>query len=101
MSDRLPGGRTRLRRARRPRCLNTFGGSQRAVNMTTSAASKPRNYFATTHWTVVLDASRNETTRGHNALATLCETYWYPLYAYVRRQGHSPADAEDLTQGFF
>jgi len=69
--------------------------------MTTSAASKPRNYFATTHWSVVLDAGRNETTRGHNALATLCETYWYPLYAYVRRQGYSPADAEDLTQGFF
>jgi RNA polymerase sigma-70 factor (ECF subfamily) len=34
-------------------------------------------------------------------LAALCETYWYPLYAYVRRQGHSPHDAEDLTQGFF
>jgi RNA polymerase sigma-70 factor (ECF subfamily) len=36
-----------------------------------------------------------------NALAALCETYWYPLYAFVRRQGHAPADAEDLTQGFF
>ena len=36
-----------------------------------------------------------------DALATLCETYWYPLYAYVRRQGHTPADAQDLTQGFF
>jgi RNA polymerase sigma-70 factor (ECF subfamily) len=68
--------------------------------MTTTEA-KPRNYFATTHWSVVLSAGRSETTRGRNALAALCETYWYPLYAYVRRQGHSPHDAEDLTQGFF
>ena len=35
------------------------------------------------------------------ALATLCESYWYPLYAYVRRSGHSPHDAQDLTQAFF
>jgi RNA polymerase sigma factor (sigma-70 family) len=69
--------------------------------MATSLASKPRNYFATTHWSVVLNAGKSETTRGRDALAALCETYWYPLYAYVRRQGHSPHDAEDLTQGFF
>ena len=69
--------------------------------MATSVASKPRNYFATTHWTVVLSAGHSETTRGRDALAALCETYWYPLYAYVRRQGHSSHDAEDLTQGFF
>src|SRR5882672_10405333 len=68
--------------------------------MSTTEA-KPRNYFATTHWSVVLSAGHSETTRGRNALAALCETYWYPLYAYVRRQGHSPHDAEDLTQGFF
>jgi RNA polymerase sigma-70 factor (ECF subfamily) len=69
--------------------------------MATSAAAKPRNYFATTHWSVVLSAGRSETTRGKDALAALCEGYWYPLYAYIRRQGHSPQDAEDLTQGFF
>jgi RNA polymerase sigma-70 factor (ECF subfamily) len=69
--------------------------------MATSEAARPRNYFATTHWSVVLNAGRSETTRGRDALAALCETYWYPLYAYVRRQGHSPHDAEDLTQGFF
>jgi len=69
--------------------------------MATRVASKPRNYFATTHWTVVLSAGHSETTRGRDALAALCETYWYPLYAFVRRQGHSPHDAEDLTQGFF
>jgi RNA polymerase sigma factor (sigma-70 family) len=67
----------------------------------TTAEAKPRNYFATTQWSVVLSAGRSETTRGRNALAALCETYWYPLYAYVRRQGHSPHDSEDLTQGFF
>jgi len=69
--------------------------------MTASEPAKPRNVFATTHWTAILSAGRSETTRGRDALANLCETYWYPLYAYVRRQGHTPHDAEDLTQGFF
>jgi RNA polymerase sigma-70 factor (ECF subfamily) len=69
--------------------------------MATSLVPSPRNYFATTHWSVVLSAGHSETTRGRDALAALCKTYWYPLYAYVRRRGHSPHDAEDLTQGFF
>lgn len=69
--------------------------------MTTTALSKPRHYFATTHWTVVLNAAHSDTRRGRDALSALCEVYWYPLYAYVRRQGHSPHDAEDLTQEFF
>ena len=55
----------------------------------------------TTHWSVVLTAARHDTTRAHDALAQLCQTYWHPLYAYVRRRGYSPEDAEDLTQGFF
>jgi RNA polymerase sigma factor (sigma-70 family) len=50
---------------------------------------------------MVLTAGRSDTTRAHDALARLCQTYWYPLYAYVRRRGFSPHDAEDLTQGFF
>jgi RNA polymerase sigma factor (sigma-70 family) len=58
--------------------------------------------FATTHWTVVLTAgSRRSAPEADRALEELCRTYWYPLYAYVRRQGHSKEDAEDLTQGFF
>lgn len=57
--------------------------------------------FVTTHWSVVLAAGRNDTTRAHDALARLCQTYWHPLYAYVRRLGHSPHDAQDLTQEFF
>ena len=57
--------------------------------------------FVTTHWSVVLAAGRADTTRARDALAGLCQTYWHPLYAYVRRLGHSPADAQDLTQEFF
>jgi DNA-directed RNA polymerase specialized sigma24 family protein len=57
--------------------------------------------FVTTHWSVVLTAGRNDTTRARNALGKLCQTYWYPLYTYVRRRGHSAHDAQDLTQEFF
>ena len=57
--------------------------------------------FATTHWTAVLAAGRGSSRQADVALEELCRTYWYPLYAYVRRQGHSREDAEDLTQGFF
>ena len=68
-----------------------------------SAASFPsdRRQFATTRWSVVLAAGRESSAESEAALATLCETYWYPLYAYVRRQGHDSAEAQDLTQGFF
>src|SRR3954447_21490122 len=67
-------------------------------------ADSPRardDFFASTHWSVVRLAARQDTTRARQALSTLCESYWYPLYAYVRRQGHSPHDAQDLTQEFF
>ena len=57
--------------------------------------------FATTQWTVVLTAGRTDTTKAGAALEKLCRTYWYPLYAYVRRRGRSAADAQDLTQAFF
>src|SRR2546426_200611 len=57
--------------------------------------------FATTHWSVVLNAADTSAPGAHEALERLCHTYWYPLYAYVRRQGHSPEDAQDLTQAFF
>ncbi len=57
--------------------------------------------FVTTHWSVVLTARRSDTTRAHDALARLCQAYWHPLYAYVRRLGHAPSDAQDLTQEFF
>jgi RNA polymerase sigma factor (sigma-70 family) len=57
--------------------------------------------FVTTHWSVVLEAGHGDTTRAAAALAHLCQTYWYPLYAYARRRGCSPHDAQDLTQEFF
>jgi DNA-directed RNA polymerase specialized sigma24 family protein len=57
--------------------------------------------FATTHWTVVLQAGRHESPEASRALAELCRAYWYPLYAYARRVGQDVHSAEDLTQGFF
>src|SRR5689334_4979716 len=60
-----------------------------------------RPVFATTHWSVVLSARDEDTAISGAALETLCQTYWNPVYAYARRQGHSPADAQDMTQGFF
>src|SRR6266542_6381647 len=57
--------------------------------------------FHTTHWTIVLSAREKDGTVAREALASLCSTYWYPLYAFIRRQGSSPHEAEDLTQGFF
>jgi RNA polymerase sigma factor (sigma-70 family) len=66
-----------------------------------SVAGEGRPVFVTTHWSVVLSARRKDSPQSAAALETLCRTYWYPLYAYVRRQGHSPPDAQDLTQEFF
>ena len=57
--------------------------------------------FATTHWSVVLAAGETVSPAADAALAELCLTYWYPLYAFVRRKGHNPHDAQDLTQAFF
>ena len=57
--------------------------------------------FATTHWSAVLSAGENDSAQAEAALASLCRAYWYPLYAYVRRQGHPVEDAQDLTQEFF
>ena len=56
--------------------------------------------FAPTHWSVVL-AARGDGNAAHEALETLCCTYWQPIYAFVRREGHGPHDAEDFTQEFF
>jgi RNA polymerase sigma factor (sigma-70 family) len=57
--------------------------------------------FNTTHWSVVLLAGNPDSPQAGAALENLCRAYWAPLYAYVRRQGHSPHDAQDLTQEFF
>lgn len=74
--------------------------------MSTTIASEtpgeePVGNFETTHWSMVLAAGHPEAPRAEVALEKLCRIYWPPLYAYVRRQGHSPHDAQDLTQEFF
>ena len=56
--------------------------------------------FETTQWSLVVAAGGDDSSAARAALATLCETYWYPLYAYVRRRGANPDDARDLTQAF-
>jgi len=57
--------------------------------------------FATTHWSLVLAARDGKDERSQEALATLCGDYWQPLYAFARRRGSSPEEAQDLTQSFF
>jgi len=71
---------------------------QREPNLQKRAAQ--RQNFATTQWSVVLAAGA-KTDNGDEALANLCEVYWRPLYAFVRRRGFQESDALDLTQGFF
>jgi RNA polymerase sigma-70 factor (ECF subfamily) len=63
--------------------------------------SSDRSRFATTQWSLVLAAGDTGAPNGEEALARLCALYWYPLFAFVRRQGHSADEAQDLTQGFF
>jgi DNA-directed RNA polymerase specialized sigma24 family protein len=57
--------------------------------------------FHTTHWSAVLLSAQSQVPGSQAALAELCRIYWYPIYAFVRRRGSSPEDAQDLTQGFF
>ncbi len=57
--------------------------------------------FHTTRWTLVISSAHDQSQTGRAALAALCQIYWYPLYAFARRRGYSPPDAQDLTQGFF
>ena len=61
----------------------------------------PRPLFLTTRWSVVLSAKDKASPGSQEALESLCQTYWYPIYAYARGAGRSPPDAQDLTQEFF
>lgn len=65
----------------------------------TTAAAAVR--FAATHWSAVLRAGDGESRAARDALEELCRVYWFPLYAFARRRGANPVDAEDLTQAFF
>jgi len=80
--------------------------SRYAQHMSTDrkAASPPTHagaQFTTTHWSVVLAAGQDSSPNARDALEQLCRSYWYPLYAYVRRRGYGREDAQDLTQSFF
>jgi RNA polymerase sigma-70 factor (ECF subfamily) len=61
----------------------------------------PHSLFVTTRWSVVLNAKNKAAPGSREALESLCQTYWYPIYAFVRSTGRSPPDAQDLTQDFF
>ena len=58
-------------------------------------------WFSTTHWSVVLKARSPDDVESQDALATLCQAYWSPIFSYIRHRGHDPETARDLTQGFF
>jgi RNA polymerase sigma-70 factor (ECF subfamily) len=65
------------------------------------AESAASSRFATTHWSLVVAAGRRSSPQAQEALATLCRSYWYPLYVFIRRQGRSAEESQDLTQEFF
>lgn len=58
-------------------------------------------HFTRTHWSVVLSAKDADSPERHRALELLCQSYWPPIYAYIRQRGYQPQDAQDLTQEFF
>ncbi|HEY3913541.1 MAG TPA: sigma factor, partial [Verrucomicrobiae bacterium] len=66
-----------------------------------SSASEEPRIFPNTRWSLVLAATKQNAPESAAALEALCRAYWFPLYAYVRRSGRSPHDAQDLTQEFF
>jgi RNA polymerase sigma-70 factor (ECF subfamily) len=71
------------------------------MRVSDSSVGGEAGQFHTTRWTLVLASARDQSQTGRAALAVLCQIYWYPLYAFARRRGHSPHDSQDLTQGFF
>ncbi len=68
---------------------------------TTMLTQVGRSDFPTTRWTLVLTAGDPDRADCRDAISSLCATYWYPLYAFIRRRGHTAPEAEDLVQGFF
>ncbi len=67
----------------------------------TEYPSNPSNRFPTTHWTRVVAAGARRSSEEWEALGELCNAYWYPLYAFIRRKGYDADRAEDLTQAYF
>ncbi len=81
--------------------VSTSSQADSPAQSSTGIAPPQGPAFVTTHWSVVLTAGRSDTVCAQVALEKLCRAYWFPLYAYVRRLGHSVEDAQDLTQEFF
>ena len=77
------------------------GCSLYGLDVASTSQQKGPQAFPATHWSLVLRAGKNSTTGARAALSSLCQIYWFPLYAHARRRGFSPHDAEDLTQEFF
>lgn len=77
------------------------GQSDKTVPTSMAGGCVPNASFQTTHWSAVLTARGDDATAAHAALSSLCQTYWYPLYAFIRRRGNPPEEAADLTQAFF
>jgi RNA polymerase sigma factor (sigma-70 family) len=75
--------------------------SGRQVNLDYHSNAQESGRFRTTRWSVVLLSAQSQAPGSKAALAELCRLYWFPLYAFVRRRGNSPADSQDLVQGFF
>ncbi len=75
--------------------------NRRMMSGEPQAVLRENRVFATTRWSMVISAGRQSSPESNRALAALCETYWYPLYAYVRRRVVDVNEAHDLTQAFF
>lgn len=79
-----------------------FSGNLRRVKATPGTLHAGGAPFRSTHWSVVLLAAQSQSLEAaRQALAVFCQDYWPPLYAFLRRRGSSPSDAQDLTQSFF
>ncbi len=76
-------------------------GSMLPQDALPGVAPERNKWFVTTHWSVVLKAGKSVSPEAELALNELCKSYWYPLYAYVRRKGHDADESKDLTQEFF
>jgi RNA polymerase sigma factor (sigma-70 family) len=86
---------------RNPRGILLNQDNGMSDDQTERATPHPPEWFGTTHWSVVLAVGEGDPALARAALERLCQSYWYPLYAFLRRSGKSPHDAEDLVQSFF
>jgi RNA polymerase sigma factor (sigma-70 family) len=76
-------------------------GGKSSSGKTTRLYAGRDGSFATTHWSIVLAAGRGDAAQSAAALEQLCQRYWHPIYAFIRRRGSDRHEAEDLTQAFF